>query len=174
MNGMFRKWAKDDSALIALEVGMLIPVMMTVLLGTVDIGTGIVVSQKVINASQTVGDLLGRNETVSNADLNEAVEAGKLTLMPYDATTYGVDIAGIQFMGGPKLPQIMWRETINMDPNAEILAGSVDLGKDQDGVLGVSVRYIYTPYFSSIFTGNMEVLEVAYVRGRKGLYIPRV
>lgn len=170
----FTRWCKDDEAVIAIEVGLLMPVMLTILLGIIDTGRGVLTSQKVINAVQTVGDLLGRLDSVSTAQLNDAVEAGRLTMMPFSTTDFGVDVAGIQFAGGPTNPTVIWRDTINMDPNTNILTNASGLGADQDGVLGVTVRYIYTPYFSGVFTGPLTINEVSYVRGRKGLFIPRV
>src|ERR1700680_947569 len=97
---IFKRWWKDDKAVIAIEVGILMPVMLTLLLGVMDIGTGIYLNQKLLNADQMIADLLSRNDTVSAAvDLPNAVVAGQLTLAPYDTTTFGVDVAGIKFEG---------------------------------------------------------------------------
>jgi len=148
--------------------------MLILLLGTLDTGEAILINQKTINATQMIGDLLGREDSVSTAELNDAVEAGKLTMMPYSTQSFGVDIAGIQFVGGPNNPQVMWRHTVNMDPNILILENADGLGADGDGVLGVTVSYTYTPYFSFVLTGAIEMSEVSYVRGRRGLYIPKV
>ncbi|MFH1158633.1 MAG: TadE/TadG family type IV pilus assembly protein [Pseudomonadota bacterium] len=169
-----KRWRREDKAVIAVEVGLLMPVMLTLMMGIVDTGVGVLTSQKVINAVQTVGDLLGREETISTATLNDTVEAGKLALMPYDTTSFGMDVASIQYVGGPTHPTVIWRDTINMDPNQSILDNANDLGSDGDGVLGVTVRYIYEPFFSGFFTGPITISEVSYVRGRKGLFIPRV
>lgn len=169
-----KRWFVDEKAVVALEVGILMPVMLIALMGVIDTGRNILVSQKVINAAQTIGDLLGREDTVSTARLNDTIEAGKLTLMPYSVTNFGVDVAGIQFVGGPTKPKVIWRDTVNMDPNANILNSATGLGADQDGVLGVTVRYRYDPYFSGVFIGSITINEVSYVRGRKGIFIPRV
>ena len=170
----FKSWWTEDSAVIAVEVGLLVPAMLTIMMGVIDTGVGVLTSQKVINSVQTVGDLLGREESVSTEILNNCVEAGKLGMMPYETTTFGVDVAGIKFVGGPGNPTVVWRDTINMDPNADILIKAEGLGAADEGVLGVTVRYVYHPYFSGILSGDIAINEVSYVRGRKGLFIPRV
>lgn len=170
----FKKWWCDDRAVIAIEAGILMPVMLVLMMGVVDTGMAVLINQKVINASQTVADLLGRNVQIATVDINDSVEAGRLALMPYNATSFGADIAGIQFNGGPTMPTIIWRDTVNMDPNLAILDGAQGLGKDQEGVLGVTVQYKYTPLFTGTFTGTKILQEVSYVRGRNGLFIPRV
>src|ERR1035437_1580844 len=115
------RWWKDDKAVIAIEIGILMPVMLTLLLGVADIGTGVYLNQKLINADQMIADLLSRNDTVSAAvDLPNAVIAGQLTLAPYDTTTFGVDVAGIKFQGGPLQPTVVWRYTTNMNINQAV------------------------------------------------------
>lgn len=170
----FMTWMRDDRAAIAVEVGLLMPTMLIMMMGVIDTGMAVLINQKVINSTQTVGDLLGRDTQISTAELNDCVEAGKLALMPYSTASYGVDVAGIQFVGGPTMPKVIWRDTVNMTPNANILSGATGLGKDQEGILGVTVQYTYTPIFSGFFSGPTVLTEVSYVRGRKGLFIPRV
>lgn len=173
MANLFKRWGEDERAVIAIEVGVLMPMMLVLLMGVIDTGMGVLTSQKVINSVQTVGDLLGREVTLSTADINDCVAAGKLALMPYDTASYGVDIAGIQFVGGPTKPKVIWRDTFNMTANATILDKASGLGADGEGVLGVTVQYIYNPLFSAVFTGPKTLYEVSYVRGRKGVFITR-
>lgn len=174
MFGRFKLWLRNDRGATAIEAGMLMPVMLTILMGIIDLGVGVLTDQKVINSSQMVGDLLGRMDSVSTADLNDAIEAGRLALEPYDTTSMGFDVAGIQFIGSSTNPTVVWRDTVNMTANSAILVKASGLGNDLDGVFGVTVRYVYTPYFSSLITGSIEMVEVSYVRARNGLFIPRV
>ena len=173
---MFKYWWKDDKAVIAIEVGILMPVMLILLLGTVDIGTEIYLNQKLINADQMIADLLSRNDTVSaTVDLPNAVVAGQLTLAPYDTTTFGVDVAGIQFEGGPLQPTVVWRYTTNMAINQDVPNDANNLGADQDGVIVVTVTYNYVPFFiGGLINASYTMQEVAFARGRNGLFIPEV
>ena len=171
-----RNWWKEDKAVIAIEVGILMPTMLTLLLGIIDIGTGVYVSQKLIDADQMIADLLSRNATVSAAvDLPNAIIAGQLTLAPYDTTTFGVDIASIQFINTPVNPQIQWRHTVNMTPNPDVPNNAINLGNDQDGVIVVTTVYTYVPFFVGGLTAlSYQMQEIAVARGRNGLFIPKV
>jgi len=173
---MFKSWCKDDKAVIAIEVGIMMPLMLTLLLGVMDIGTGIYVNQKLINADQMIADLLTRNDTVSAAvDLPNAVIAGQLTMAPYDTTTFGVDVAGIQFNGGPLQPTVVWRYTTNMNINHDVPNNANNLGDNQDGVIIVTVVYTYVPFLTGGLTkSSFSMKEVAFARGRNGLFIPEV
>lgn len=169
----FLAWAKDERAVIAIEAGLLMPLLIMLFFGTLDTGQAVLINQKLINASQTVGDLIGREESVNEEEVQDIVEAGRLSLAPYSTEHLGFDIAGIQFMGGPMRPEEMWRVTENMDSGADLVDNARGLGADQEGVVGVIAEYLYEPYFSGIFTGPFVMSEVTYARGRNGLYIPK-
>lgn len=169
----FKKWWREDKANAAIEAGLLFPIMLFMLCGTVDMGVGLLLNQKVINASQSVADLLAREQDISDAVMDDAIIAGRMSLQPYATTSYGVDIAGIQFIGATLSPTVQWRDTVNMTPNNDITEDSRGLGTQNEGVIAVTVRYYYTPYFSKILFTGLQMEEVAYVRGRKGLFVTR-
>ena len=169
----FHTWLKNDDAVIAIEAGLLMPLMLIILMGMFDTGNAVLTNQKVINSSQTVSDLLGRYDVITDDILIECVEAGKLMMVPNDITGYGIDIVGIQFDGGPDTPVERWRDTANMSPNPSIVSNAAGLGADEEGVIGVTVSYTYNPLFSSSFIGEMDFEEVSYVRGRSSLFVTR-
>ena len=172
---IFKNWCREDKAVIAIEMGMILPLMVTVLVGIMDTGMGVLTSQKAINASQMIRDLLGRQSSVSPAVIDDTFEAGKLAMAPYSTASFGIDVMGVQFVGGPDKPKEIWRQQKNMNPNQNMqAANAANLGNDQEGVLGVTAKFTYTPIFTSIITGPIDLIEVSYVRGRTGLFIPFV
>ncbi len=169
-----KRFARNDSGVAAVEAAFLFPLLLLLLCGTYDTGRALLVNQKLINSVQTVADLLAREDEVSDDELNEAIAAGRLSLMPYATASYGVDVAGIEFVGASAVPGVDWRDTVNAEPNDNILTDAVGLGEQGEGVLGVTVTYTHTPFFSNVFTGDIEMQEVAYARGRRGLFITRL
>ena len=163
----------NDSGVAAVEAAFLFPLLILVLCGAYDTGRALLVNQKLITAAQTVADLLAREDEVTDNELEEAVAAGRLSLMPYPIASYGVDVAGIEFVGPSAAPAVDWRDTINAEPNDDILETANGLGLQNEGVLAVTVTYTHTPFFSNVFTGDIEMQEVAYARGRRGLFISR-
>jgi Flp pilus assembly protein TadG len=168
-----RKWLNGDDASAAIEAGFLFPLLISILLGVIDVGMGLTVNQKVTNSCHMIADLLARETDVDNAEFNDAVIGGQLTLQPYDVTPMGYDIAGVQFIGANLVPTVQWRGTFNMDPNPNITTDSAGLGDQNEGVIAVTVRYLYTPYFSNFVIGPIQMQEVSYARGRKGGFVTR-
>lgn len=163
----FVKWMRDDGATAAVEAGFLFPLLLAILCGTIDIGIGLVTNQKVTNATQTVSDLLTREIEAKPADIDDAIVAGRMAMMPYPTDSYGVDIASIKFIGTTKVPTVQWRRTFNMIANTEILDRTAGLGAQNEGVLAVTVHYIFTPIFTS-YLGDPIVMKIeSFARGRK-------
>jgi Flp pilus assembly protein TadG len=161
-----KSWIEREDGVAMLEAAMLFPPMLTLLLGTFDLGNGIVLSQKTITASQVAADLISRNKTMNEANLGDIIEGSKLAFEPYGTVQYGVDIVSVEFDSN-KVPQILWRETQNMLPNHEAVSSVNGLYDDGEGMIIVTVVYSYAPQFAKFFTGEFEFSEVAFTRGRR-------
>lgn len=170
----FIRWLKDDGATAAVEAGFLFPFLLLVLCGTIDTGLSLVTNQKVTNATQTVSDLLTREIQVTPGDIDDAIIAGRMAMMPYPTDSYGVDIASVKFIGATKVPTVQWRRTFNMVANTEITDRTEGLGAQNEGVLAVTVRYVFTPVFTSYFGAPIVMKIESFARGRKVAtgYIP--
>lgn len=161
-----RRWAVEGDGMAMMEAALLFPPMMTLLLGVFDLGNGIVLSQKTITASQVAADLVSRNKTMDSANLTDIIEGAKLAFEPYALVDFGIDVVSIQF-DADKQPQILWRHTENMSPNTSAVQSVAGFSDEGDGIIIVSVQYKYIPQFSGIFTGDINLSEVAFARGRR-------
>lgn len=161
-----KAWVDDEDGIAMVEAAMLFPPMLTLLLGTFDLGNGIVLSQKTITASQVAADLISRNKTMNEPNLQDIIEGSKLAFEPYGTFKYGVDIVSVEFDSN-KVPQILWRETQNMPPNNNAVSSVNGLSDEGEGMVIVTVVYSYTPQFAKFFTGDFEFTEVAFTRGRR-------
>lgn len=161
-----KKWLIDDQATALAEAAMLLPPMLTLMMGIFDLGTGIVLSQKTITSSQIAADLVARDRTVDSAAVEEVIDASQLAFEPYLLHAFGIDIASIQFDNN-RNPVVLWRVTRDMSPNTEAVASVAGLSNPGEGMIIVTTKYSYTPYFSKFFTGDLDFTEVAFSRGRR-------
>lgn len=164
---------RDKKGTAIVEAAMLLPLMMVMLFGLWDLGNGIVYNQHTITASQVVGDLIARDKEVNSTALNNYIEAGRLAYGNNDTASYGIDIVSIQF-GANGNPSILWRETRNMSPNEDVLSNVRGLGEQGEGVIAVTVVYVYRPMFTSVFADRIEMKEEAYLRGRRSNTVRRI
>lgn len=159
-------YRREDDGLAALEAALLFPILVVMCFGVVDIGHGIIINQKVTSASHMAADLLARKAAVSDQDIEDAVEAAKLAIDPYDRQPFGIDIASVEFTADDD-GEVVWRYTENSTENENAVANSIGLGKKGEGVMVVMVKYEYTPYFYKMFFDNIKMTEFSYLRGRK-------
>lgn len=168
-----RRWKKDDGGNIVIETAMLFPLLMTMLMGSFDAGQGLLVNKKLISAAHITSDLIAREKSLSDDMLNEFIEAAHLSMEPYSIDSFGIDVVGIRFVGEEATPTIQWRDTIDMDPVANIETLAEGLGKEEEGVVAVTVVYTYQPRFSNIIVDPVAMQETAFVRGRISSFVQR-
>ncbi len=168
---IYSRWIGEDNGIAAVEAAFIFPVMLVLLLGVFDLGNAILANQKTVRASQVVADLIARENIVSDIDIDEAIEAGRLAFEPMDASSYGVDIVSIRFDEDAE-GEIVWRETFNITP-VDALTAVIDLAAPNEGVVMVSVSYEYNPVFSNFIVGSIQMNEVAFSRGRRASVITR-
>ncbi len=161
----------EEKATAAIEAAFIFPIMLSLFLGIFDLGNAILANQKVIRASQVVADLITRENIVTDADIAEAIEAGRLAFEPINTASYGIDIVSIRFDENADT-EIVWRETFNM-AEADALSAVAALAATDEGVVMVSVSYEYNPVFSGFAVGQIDMGEVAFSRGRRTAVVAR-
>jgi Flp pilus assembly protein TadG len=160
------RYAAEERGTALIETVILFPVLITLLLGCYDLGQGILMNQKTIGASQIIGDLVARDKSVDMATLQDMIRAGELAYEPYSSDTFGYDIASVQFDADGK-PVVLWRVTENMDPNEDAVDSTEGLGGSGEGVVVVTTVYKYDPYFTHFVVNDINMKEVAFLKGRK-------
>ena len=166
LSNFYRGWIAGEDGVAAAEAALIFPILMTLLLGVFDMGNGILSNQKAIRASQVTADLITRNPTVSAADIDEAINAGELAFTPFPSDTFGVDIVSIRF-DDDAVPEIIWRETRNMTANPDVLNDVASLAEAGNGVVVVSVKYLFEPLFAGFIVDQIPIQEIAFARGRR-------
>ena len=173
VHSIIKRWHRSHDGVAAVEAALVFPILLTLLLGTFDIGNGVLANQKTIRASQVVGDLITRERSVDTASINEAIEAGELALLPMDVSSYGVDIVSIRFDNNSD-PVIVWRQTQGMAPLADVLDRVDNLAEPGNGVVVVTVQYLFEPIFAGFVVDAIPMQEIAFTRGRKSAVVNRV
>lgn len=166
-HGLYRRWLQETQGIAAVEAALIFPVLMIMMVGVFDLGYGILAAQKTIRASQITADLVTRLSIIKENEIQEAVQSGRLAMVPYDETSYGVDIISIAFDDDAE-PQIVWRETVNISPAPSVLSDVAALSEPNSGVVMVLSQYSYKPTFTGFLFDQMELKERAFAKSRSG------
>lgn len=163
---IFHRWLLEEKATAFTESVILLPVMISMLMGSYDLGQGIAINQKTIAASQIIGDLIARERSVTMSSVEDIVAAGELAFEPYSPVPFGYDIVSIQFEDDGD-PAVLWRITENTVENDEAVSSTENLGAAGDGIMVVTATYRYETYFTNFVVDEINMREVAFLHGRR-------
>lgn len=168
---MIKDFIFEEEAVAAIEFAFVFPVAISMFLGVMDLGNGLLLSRKMVTTTQTIADYLAREEAISGAEIQDSMRAAEFILAPYSDDGLGYDIVSIRFDSDDN-PEERWRETFNMNEDARFPNDTDGLGTEGEGVLVVVMTYTYRPSFYHFILGDVELRETSVLRGRRTPYIP--
>src|SRR3954470_16355345 len=86
---------RDQRGVSAVEFAMLLPLMITLYLGAVEISQGVGIDRKVTLTTRTVADLASQVSSINNADMTNLLNASAAVIAPYDTTKLKVTVSEI-------------------------------------------------------------------------------
>lgn len=170
-----RVWRQSRDGVALTEAAILFPTLFLMLFGVYDVGHAITTNHKMITAANVVADLITRGRSVSENDITQAIQAGRLAMAPYvsGAETFKVYIASVQFDEDDE-PVVLWEEMSGIaSADTASVEKSIGLGTEGEGVVVVSIEYDYEPTFGNMVLNEFRMKEVAFARGRRSAIVTK-
>jgi Flp pilus assembly protein TadG len=82
-----RHLARDSRGVAAVEFALLLPILMLLYFGVVELTQGIMTQQRTSHVAATVGDLVSQSSTLSSADVADIFSVGGAAMYPYPTTS---------------------------------------------------------------------------------------
>lgn len=168
---------KNDSGVSAVEFALLLPVMVLIYAGVVDLARGVETDKKVNRVASVVGDLISRQITVLPAQLDDIFLIGATTMAPSGGTP-SVKVTFVTMeavkVGGKYPAKVIWsRSTGDLKPDAK--GSRIDIPDnlriEKLGYIRVEAQYKYVP-FTSYILPPITLSEVYYISPRYTSEIP--
>ena len=80
---------RDQRGVSAVEFALLLPLMLTLYLGAVEISQAIGIDRKVTLTSRTVADLASQVSSLASSDMSNVLAASSAVIAPYDSSKLG-------------------------------------------------------------------------------------
>ena len=160
---------------VMVEFAFAMPLLITLLLGGVELGRYVLLHQKLDRTAMTVSDLVARVTSVTPSDLDTVLNAADLVMSPFDFGDKGVVIISSVKQKTPSgQPKVIWQRkgagTLNQsselghtDTDA-VLPNNALVSTTQAIVVG-ETYYTYTPWFITMIPST-TIRHVAYFRPR--------
>jgi Flp pilus assembly protein TadG len=177
---------RDTRAVAAVEFALLLPVMLTLYIGSVEVSQALSVDRKVVLLSRTVGDLTTQSSRLAPADLEAILSAASAVLSPMNASTAKMRITSVAISGSgstdPKVPNkasVCWSYHKNWAPLTKgTVLSTTELAAELRADPGTSlimaeVELPYKPVIGYVVTGTMTLSEKIFMRPRVSNYVER-
>jgi len=161
---------------IAAEFAIALPLLVTILLGVVEIGRFTLLHQKIDRVASSVGDLVARAETLTTQDIDNIFLAVQHIASPFDIGANGaVIVSGVTATGGAA-PRVAWQRkgagaaTATSHFGAAGTAATLPTGmlvRDGETVIVTEVFFDFLPFMFA------EVAPAARLY-RSALFRPRI
>lgn len=155
-----RRLAHDRSAASGVEFALVLPILVILLFGTVDLGHALTVSRKIDEITSSTGDMIAQQGTWTKSDVAKLLSGASFILQPYDTSQLTITVA-VEDVDSSGKATVNWSASFNTSAPASGTASTIDIpAQIQDaGVQVVLTRVQYkltTPVsaFFSNFTGQ--------------------
>ena len=88
--------ARDERGVAAVEFAMLLPFMLTLYIGAVEVSNMVAADRKVTLVSRTVADLAAQATTISSSEMTSLLDAASAVMSPYPDTKVKVKLSQVK------------------------------------------------------------------------------
>ena len=162
-----RDLAGDERGVSAVEFAMLLPLMVTLYLGGVEVSDGIGIDRKVTLSARTVADLVAQTNSINNSGMTNVLNAGATVMAPYSSTKMTIIVSSVSIDAAGKAT-IAWSDAKNT--TARTVNSTVTLptalNVPSTSLIWAEVQYSYTPQIGYVVTGTLALKDQIYMRPR--------
>ena len=162
-----RKFLRDERGTAVLEFAFLLPVLLLLFVGVIELTNILRLDRKIVDATQTVADLVTQRRDVNDAQINDILKAAELILEPFPATASSIGIVGVHYDPDTGDPAVDWTKSQNGGSVPNALALAAGLGEPGEGVVVVRVTYAYSPLVFDFISFVTNLEETAVLRPRR-------
>jgi Flp pilus assembly protein TadG len=165
---------RDQRGLAAVEFAMLLPLMLTLYLGGVEVSQAISVDRKVSLTARAVADLVAQGTNINNSEMTNILNAAKAVAAPYPDSNLKVTVSSIKIDANKKAT-VEWSDAFNATARAKNSTVTVPDGLSiaNTWIVWAEVSYAYTPTVGYVITGTMNLTDQIYMRPRNQDFVTR-
>lgn len=157
----------DERGVSAVEFAMLLPLMLALYLGTVEISQGIGADRKVTLTARTVADLVSQVSSMSNSDMTNSLNAASAVMAPYPVSKLKVTVTSVSIDGTGKAT-VDWSDSLNGTARAKgsTITLPTALVVNNSSLIWSEVQFSYTPTIGYLVSGTLTLKDQIYMRPR--------
>jgi Flp pilus assembly protein TadG len=166
---------RDQRGVSAVEFAMLLPLMITLYLGVVEISQAVGIDRKVTLTTRTVADLASQVQSITNTDMTNLLGASAAVIAPYDAAPLKVTVSEV-YIDANGTAKVKWSDTLNGTKRATDSTVTLPAALNVAGtyLIWSEVAYTYKPAIGYVVTGTLNLSDQIFMRPRLSNDVKRV
>jgi Flp pilus assembly protein TadG len=158
---------RNTSGIAAVEFAMILPIMLVLFFGTVEMSNGVAVYRKVTLMAHTLSDLTSQSQEVQDSELSNFFAASTAVMMPYSSTPISQTITELWVNPSGQV-FVQWSSgTAPLTPGSPFASLPPNLAVANSYVIFSQVSYLYTPVVGYVMAKTGVTLsDFSYTRPR--------
>jgi Flp pilus assembly protein TadG len=161
------QFLRDRRGVSAVEFAMLLPLMVALYLGGVEISSAVAIDRKVTLVARTLADLVSQATNVSSTDVTNILGASAAIVQPYDDTKLKITVSSVKIDSQGKAT-VSWSDSKNGTARAvgSTVTLPATLAVANTSLIWAETQYGYTPTIGYVITGTKNLTDQIYMRPR--------
>ena len=159
--------ARDERGVSAVEFALLLPLMLTIYLGAVEVSQGIAADRKVTLTARTIADLCSQAQSLTVSDMTNSMLAAVAVMAPYPDSNMKVTVSSVKIDSNGNAT-VEWSESKNGTKRAT--GSSVTLlpalKVPNTWLIFSEVEYAYKPTIGYVISGTLTLKDQIFMRPR--------
>jgi Flp pilus assembly protein TadG len=158
-----RRFARDRDAVSGVEFAIVLPFMLLMYVGGVELGDGLAIQFKVTETARTVTDLTTQYVSIDSATMSSILGASSAVVEPYPSSNMVVTVSEVT-TNSKGQGSITWSCSLNGTPRAvgQSITLPTALQTASISLIWGEVTYPYTPQLGYVITGTVNIHQTTY------------
>lgn len=165
----------EGRAVAAVEFALILPVMLLMYLGTVEVGNAVSANRKVVATASTIGDLAAQSTSIDDTTMSSIFDASSAVIEPFSASPLQLRVTQITIDSNSKA-WVSWSDARNTTALTKGQAFSglpSNLTVANTYLIYSEVKYGYTSPVGQLIAGTLTMGDTFYLRPRIGTCVQR-
>jgi Flp pilus assembly protein TadG len=163
-----RRFALDQRGVSAVEFAILLPLMLTMYLGGVEISQAVSADRKTTLVAHTIGDLTAQASNVTSADMTNVLNAGAAVAYPFSSSNLKETVTAVCIDSAGTTATVLWSKTLNGTARTGTVTSSIPsaLMVANTSLIWGEASYSYKPTIGWTITGTLTLSDKFFLRPR--------
>lgn len=160
----------------ATEFAIIVPMMLVMLFGTIEVSSGVAVNRKITLVARTLSDLTSQSKVVNDTDVTNFLAASYGIMWPYPSASVQATISEVYIDPATSVARVQWsRGKTPRGTGSTVGIPSGLIGRDSSGrvlpnqyLIFSEVSYLYQPVLGYVVSkAGIRLSDTAYTRPRQ-------